>query len=308
MSDVSGMTADPARAGGPGGRSARAYRLRVTSYDRTSSLLIALLIMVGMLVAGLIIVYVTRQLIDLSVTKTVTLTDAASRPADAAMGLKRDLEPPGLEDAPELTEPDLPDTLQALTSATASMQAILDDISIVSDVEAGRGKGFGDNRRAGTGGEGADERVAREDRWRIRYDDVPSHSTYARQLDFFHIELATWGQDNRVHYAYNLSQGTPDTRIGDPDDEKRIRMAWVDGALQEADKMLAEKAQIARHGRYILQFMPPEVEALLLRLELEHAKGRDVNDINKTVFIITEAGDGYTFQVVEQQYRYYRGG
>lgn len=291
---------------GPSRPSAVVYRLQVSSYDRTSSLLIALLVMVGLLVAGLIIVYITRQLIDLSVTQSVTLTDVASRPGDAAMGLKRDIEPPGREDAPELTEPDLPETLMALTSATTTRQAILDDVSIESDVEAGRGKGLGDSRRAGTGGEGADERVAREDRWRIRYDNVPSQSVYARQLDFFGIELATWGQDNQVHYAYNLSKRPPDTRTGDPADEKRIRMAWVDGALKQADLKIAQAAGIAQYGRYILQFMPPEVESLLLKLELEYAKGRNVNDINMTVFIIKEVGNGYAFEVVEQKYRYGR--
>lgn len=72
------------------------YRLRVNSYDRASSLLVSLLIVASVTVAGLLIVYFARRLIVTQRAVPVTPVDAAGRPADAAMGLKRDIEPPGI--------------------------------------------------------------------------------------------------------------------------------------------------------------------------------------------------------------------
>ena len=143
------------------------YRLSVSAYDRTASLLVALLILVGLLVLGLVIVYFSLQLVDTSVTVPVSL--AASRPASAAMGVARDVEPPGLEEAPELTDPQLPETLSVIADAVASRQALLSNEALRADLEAGQGSGLGDDRQAGPGGEGPVERVPRWERWQIRY-------------------------------------------------------------------------------------------------------------------------------------------
>ena len=161
-------------------KGAASYRLRVSSYDRTASLILSLLLLVGMLVVGLIIVYVTMQLIERTVAVPIAVSDASGRPADAAMGLARDIEPPGIEEAPELSEPDLTKTLSTLARVASESNAVLDEMAIDSDSEAGRGAGRGDSRKAGTGGDGNEERVPRWERWRIRFVDVESLEQYAR--------------------------------------------------------------------------------------------------------------------------------
>lgn len=279
----------------------RSYRLGVSAYDRTSSLLLALLILVGLVVSGLLIVYLTLQLVDTTVTVPVSLAET-SRPAHAAVGIARDIEPPGLEEAPDLADPQLPETLSVIADAVASRQALLADQALEGSTEAGRGEGLGDNRQSGMGGDGVVERVPRWERWQLRYLSPESLDVYARQLDFFGIEVAALGADNRVHYAYNLTKASPDVRVGSPADESRIRFAWRSGTLQRADRQLLRRAGIRVGIRGILQFIPPELEAELLAKEMAHAEGRDVDEIRRTVFGVQRVGQEFAFQVVEQEY------
>jgi hypothetical protein len=279
---------------------AQQYRLGVSAYDRTSSLLIALLILVGMFVLGLVIIYLTLQLVDRSVTVPVSLAEA-TRPSNAAMGVARDIEPPGIEQAPELAVPQLPETLSAIADAVASREALLAEEALQAYLDASRGEGLGDGRQAGPGGEGAVERVPRWERWQIRYLSPESVDVYARQLDFFGIEVGALGTDNQVHYAYNLSKPSPDVRVGSPAEENRIRFTWRSGALEAADRQLLQRAGIRSGIRAVLQFIPPELEARLLALEQGY-KGRDVNEIRRTVFRVEPDGEGYVFRVDAQEY------
>lgn len=276
------------------------YRLNVTPYDRTASLLIALLILVGLFVLGLIIIYLTLQLVDRSVTVPVSLAEA-SRPTDAAMGVAREIEPPGIEQAPELAVPQLPETLSAVADAVASRDARLAEEALRAQLDASRGDSLGDSRQAGPGGDGAVERVPRWERWQIRYLSPESLDVYAQQLDFFGIEVAALGTDNQVHYAYNLSKPTPDERVGSPANEDRIRFAWRTGDLEAADRQLLHRAGVRAGVRAVLQFIPPELEAHLLALE-ESFENRDVNEIRRTVFRVEREGDGFVFRVDSQDY------
>jgi hypothetical protein len=281
---------------------AQQYRLGVSAYDRTSSLLIALLILVGLFVLGLVILYLTLQLVDRTVTVPVSLAEA-SRPYNAAMGVARDIEPPGIEQAPELSVPQLPATLSVIADAVASREALLAEEALQAYLDASRGEGMGDARQAGPGGEGAVERVPRWERWQIRYFSPESLDIYAKQLDFFGIEVGALGADNQVHYAYNLSKPSPDVRVGSPAEESRIRFTWRSGALEAADRQLLQRAGVLGGIRAVLQFIPPDLEARLLALEKGH-EGRDVNEIRRTVFRVERDGDGdgFVFLIDEQEY------
>jgi hypothetical protein len=144
--------------------------------------------------------------------------------------------------------------------------------------------------------------VPRWERWQIRYLSPESLSVYAQQLDYFGIEVAALGADNRVHYAYNLTKPTPDVRVGSPAEESRIRFAWRSGNLQLADRRLLARAGVRVDIRAVVQFIPPELEARLLALEAAHAGGRDVNEIRRTVFRVERDGGGFAVRVEEQDY------
>ena len=279
-------------------RSTSRYQLRVNAYDRVSSLLVALLVIIGFTVAGLVIVYVARRMVPEVRAVPFQPVSAAGRPADAAMGLKRDLEPPGIEEIPDLIEPQLQDTLSALSTAVAAKTAILSDEDIDSETDVGHGSGLGDNRRAGTGEGSGPEEPRRE----IRFEPQ-SLQQYARWLDFFGIELGVLGHDNKVYYAYNLSREKPNVRVGDPAEDQRLYMNPVDTQFAAMDRQLAEKAGVADKGEIILQFFPPETQAILFGLEQQRAGERKPEQIRRTVFRVTAVGDRFEFSVEEQSYR-----
>jgi hypothetical protein len=274
------------------------YQLRVNSYDRVSSLLVSVLVITGITVVGLVIVYIARQLIKTQIAIPFKPVSAAGRPADAAMGLKRDLEPPGIEEVPDLIEPQIQDTLSAVAAAVASRTALLSDEDIDSQLETGHGSGFGDNRQAGTGVGGGPPEPRRE----IRFQ-AASLRQYAQWLDFFRIELGILGHDNKVYYAYNLSRDKPSVRIGDPAQDTRLYMNSAETSFAALDRQLATKAGIAGKGEIILQFFPPETEAILLGLEQQRAGERKPEQIRHTVFRVTPVGDRFQFSVEEQSYR-----
>jgi hypothetical protein len=274
------------------------YALQVNLFDRISSLLVALLVIGTLAVSGLLIVYLTRQLIDNQKAIPFQPVSAAGRPADAALGLKRDLEPPGIEEVPELIEPQLQDTLSAVSTAISAKTALLSDDDIDSEMETGRGSGYGDNRRTGTGtGSGPDE-----PRREIRFEPA-SLRQYAQWLDFFGIELGMLGRDNKVYYAYNLSHDQPSVRVGDPAEDQRLYMNPTNSEFAALDRRLAAKAGIADKGEIILQFFPPETQAILYGLEQKRAGGRKPEQIRHTIFRVTAVADRFEFSVEEQSYR-----
>jgi hypothetical protein len=274
------------------------YELRVNWYDRVSSLLVSLLVIIGVIVAGLVIVYLTRRWSVTQRAVPIQPVNAASRPADAAMGLKRDLEPPGIEEVPELIEPQLQDTLSALSTAISARSALLSDEEIDSEMDPGHGSGFGDNRKAGIGGEGSSDEPGRE----IRFEpDSLQH--YARWLDFFGIELGVLGRDNKIYYAYNLSREKPDVRLGEPSQEQRLYMNPTDSQFAAFDRQLAAKAGIAEQGNIILQFYPQRTQDILFGLEQQHADGRSPEQIRHTIFRVTPVGNEFKFSIEEQSYR-----
>jgi hypothetical protein len=215
------------------------------------------------------------------------------------MGLKRDLEPPGIEEVPDLMEPQLQDTLSALSTAVSTKSALLSDEEIDSEMETGHGSGYGDNRKVGVGsGTGGPNEPGRE----IRFEpDSLLH--YAQWLDFFGIELGVLGRDNKVYYAYNLSQEKPGVRVGDPGAEARLYMNPTDSQFAALDRQLAVKAGIADKGTIILQFYPPKTQAILYELEQKRAGGRKPEQIRQTTFRVTPKGDQFVFSVEAQSYR-----
>ena len=280
----------------------RKYQLTVNTYDRTATLLIALLIMVGTGVSGLTVVFfATRQFPSI---EPIPVVPVEATSANANQGLANEPDPPGEEDAPDLSEPQLQDTLDALTTAASMNEVLLSDEMIDAEKEAGKGKGLGDSRMAGTGSEGVIERVPRWQRWKLRFEP-DSTGDFARWLDFHKIELGVLGRDNQVHFAYELSSSAPKSRTGDPRKETRGYTSAADGPMPNLTNQLARKADIARHGSVVLLFYPFEVESLLYTAEKKYAEEHNVTDVNalrETVFTVIKERNKYTFQVVDQKY------
>ncbi len=277
------------------------YELEVSTYDRAASLLLALLILVGITVIGLLIVFFTSRIFARPRAVPVTLARVAGEGGGPALDMSRQLEPPGVDEFPDVIEPQLQQKLTAVENALSENLALLDEQALEAEVLAGTGTGKGDSRRPGDVGDGVVEKVPRAERWEIRFE-ASSLASYARQLDYFGIELATLGSDNQVHYAFNLSQPAPQRRTGDPASEERMYMIWRRGPLMAADRELLKRAGIAVPGQNLLQFYPLETEQRLASLEMQAAGDRSVNDIRKTVFGVQQQGDQFEFHVTDQKY------
>jgi hypothetical protein len=275
-------------------------RLRTSAYDQASSALVALLVLLGASVACVVLIYFARTLVinQVAIAVHAVEMDNAGRSPEAAPGFQRDLEPPGIEETPELMEPQLQETLAAVVSATSQKSALISSDSVDSQAEVGRGAGAGDSREVGDGREGASSREpAREMRF-----EPKNLAEYAELLDFFGMELAVLGRDNKVHYASGLSQATPSIRTGEPKEDRRLYFNSAGGPLAGLDRQLADLAGIADEGSYILVYLSAATEQVLLDLELKAAGGRPVAKIMRTAFRAKRAAQGFAFSVEEQDF------
>ena len=192
------------------------YRLPVNRFDRVSSLLISLIILLGATVSGLAIAYFVRQSDDVHFVppiRQVVATDLTR----TSQGANQQLHPSGVEDAPESSEPKLSSTLTSI-SELAKQAALLSEQSFDADLETHRGRSI---RPQGDLDAGAGFSI--EPNREIRFKPQ-SLEEYARWLDYFEIELGVLGRDNQVHYASKLSQARPEVRTGSPLEEERFRL------------------------------------------------------------------------------------
>jgi hypothetical protein len=220
---------------------------------------------------------------------------------------------PGSEETTAFDEPQFQETLTALASAVNSRTSDLasDTLDVADEAAEGRGDrrspGAGGGRGGGIGGGigsgfGPGRGGPPEPRREIRFEPA-NVLEYAQWLDYFKIELGILGQDNKVYYAYNLSKQKPEVRVGEPAQESRLYMNPTDSQFAALDRKLVEKAGIGDKGRIILQFYPPEAEAILKGLEQKQAGGRKPETIRGTVFRVTRKGNAFEFSVIDQTYR-----
>jgi hypothetical protein len=274
--------------------------LKVTAYDRAASLIIALLFLVGSTAFILFLIWLGSVLVFTRVSTPVRMIEYPGR-GDHAAGYERDAEPPGLEELEEvMEEPQLEAALEPVTDMASTVAATYDTIETDVTISS-HGTGRGDSRPPGPEGEGENV-IPPWDRWEIRYaaDDI---AEYARQLDFFEIELGAAGGRKMVDYAFNLSSNPPATRQGSGKEEKRVYLTWRTGQLREFDMQLLSSAGIPTSGRIIMQFIPPPVYDELHRLEFENSGSRTPQEWLKTIFGVRKNGAGYEYYIIEQLFR-----
>jgi hypothetical protein len=144
--------------------------------------------------------------------------------------------------------------------------------------------------------------IPRHERWELQFPPGNSVESYARQLEYFHIELGLIGGSDQIAYVTNLADPTPKSRTGPAGAENRLYLVWQRGSMQAADEQLISKAKLPIADRIVAHFCPPDLESQLVQLEDAAAKGAGLNRIRKTVFAIraNEFG-GYRLHVLEQK-------
>ncbi len=87
--------------------------------------------------------------------------------------------------------------------------------------------------------------IKKSQRWEIRYAEQ-SLEQYARQLDFFNIDVAI-AKGQTITYVSDLSKRVPTVRTNENGlQEKRIYFAWQDADRQRADARLLSKSESRR--------------------------------------------------------------
>jgi hypothetical protein len=283
-------------------------RLSVDSFDRTATLILALLVTIGTVVAILAVIFFANKFGRRTTAPPIAVVAMEATSPTGNGGLGTDPDPPGVPDAPELSEPALQDTLLAVTSPDVLSSPVVSDAVLSEQTirgtadQAGRGNGVGDARQPGPGNDGVIERVPRWERWKIRFEPQ-SAADFAAWLDQYDIRVGVLGRDNKVHLAWGFSKGTPQLETAEP----KKYSGWgqtlpSDGPMPELTRQLARDAGIFQQGPIVLLFYPFEVESLLWNLEKERNKLGDANKIRETVFTVTHESDEFKFAVISQKY------
>jgi hypothetical protein len=277
--------------------------LTVSSYERAATLVISMLVIFGTLFGALAMVFFADKF-SAEVIEPISFVPMEASSPSGNGGISDDPDPPGVEDAPELSEPGLQDTLAAIETTTAAFSdALVSDTAIQGTAEqAGRGSGLGDARQPGPGGDGVIERVPRWERWKIRFEPK-SAGEFARWLDQFKIRIGVLGRDNKVHVAWDFTKPNAQVASVDPKEYNGWGQTLpADGPMPALTANLARKAGTFGRGPIVLLFYPMEVEALLYNLEKDKNQSGDANKVRETVFTVVPQTDGYKFEVVSQKY------
>jgi hypothetical protein len=200
---------------------------------------------------------------------------------DDPLGPGDDIEPPPPQET-DLEEEEIDEVLESVEDALATRSAMLE--------RAVSGEGTG----KGGGGTGRGPR-GRPRKWELRFTEGNTLETYARQLDYFGIELGVLRPGNKVLYVSGLSRPRPMTRQGDRAAEKRYRFTWTQGTLEDADRLLLSKAGVTVGRDIIFKFLPPAQFQKLVALEREASGGQKVRSV---LFGVRSAGGGYEFYVI----------
>jgi hypothetical protein len=287
--------------------------LQVSRYDRASSILLTLLLTVGCAAALLFVVWLTGKIVappQIAVSPTlIPLAREGESGGDRQAPGGSQLDTPSDEPVVghDAMTSDVQESLNVLDVALASQAAALDDPDALKATRHGS-QGTGDGLFGGDGrGRGLDSGVGPPGHrnladirrsWEITFSSA-TLDAYARQLDFFKIELAVVLPDKRIACACNLTKPKPDSRIVDASAEKRFYLTWRNGELERADRELLARAGIEVGDHVIVKFLSRETEAQLAELEERYA-GADPKDIRKTRFGVKADGDGFKFHVLEQ--------
>lgn len=279
--------------------------LTVSNHDRAAGLLLALVVLLGAVVAGLAVVWLGIRWLAADgrvVPLRIAQVDAPAGDALEDLGLDS-LSPQEMARESDATEPAFVETLQTVIDVAARREADIDETALLDEPSPSTGSGQtpGSEGKGSSGHGDGKPGVPPHLRWEIVFGST-TLDAYGRQLDAFGIELGALGVPERgkVTYAKNFSKSPPETYVGAAKDDKRLYMSWKKGKMRDADRALMKKAGVDSDG-IILMFWPEEAEQQLLRLEHDY-QGRDASTIRKTRFGMRrkDSGEDYEFYVLEQ--------
>ena len=141
----------------------------------------------------------------------------------------------------------------------------------------------------------------REMRWMVKFEERGTLEEYAKQLEFFGIEMGALMPDGKLVLISKLTGARPSVRtVTNGQEEKRLYFTWKSGTRKNVDMQIFQKAGVdANNAVIIMHFYPIVTENQLAVLERDY-KGRKAADIRKTYFSVKSAKQGYEFTITSQ--------
>ena len=277
--------------------------MKVTSFDQLSAGMIAFVFGLILLVVAIIIWWATTRPPQTSFLVPMEMVDVGGD-EDGAPDETLQIESPEdpnenpspteevLEEA-ELTE-FVEDVVELADVATQQVNAI----PVSQPGTPGSAEGTGRKRL----GNGPGNAIPNEERWFIRYSDKSAVDEYAKQLDFFGIEMGALIPSGQLILMSDMSSASPKKTVkSSGKGESRLYMTWQAGNRKAADEALFKKFNVDVADAILFHFYPKKTEQMLLQLEFDYAK-RKASEIRRTYFVVAKRGAGYQFLVTRQTY------
>ena len=282
--------------------------MRVTQYDQVSSSLIAVVLALIIAVLWLSIVWATNRLPQTENDVALEMIDLAGGAEDGSPDDSLMLESPEdpIDDPSQVDTPEEENQVEEMLDSVVELsdkatqqvqQQMQNDLSNSGKIgsAAGTGKralGFGPGKKG----------LPREQRWYIKFSDRGSLIDYAKQIDFFKIELGALLRSGQMIYLSNVSSEKPVTRNASSGaNEKRLYMTWQGGQRKSSDLNLFKKAGHDVRGAILFHFYPKETENMLLTLEKQY-RNKNFDEIRRTYFTVRSNRSEYSFDVTRQTY------
>ncbi len=277
---------------------------RVSKYDLTSAFLVAGCLVIGALVFILFGIWLSLFDWRSPVKTNPPILELAGND-DRPEGVADDWQPPGVEEFPEVEEPQLADALEATTESISTVRAQLEKVD-GDAAEQGSGSGLGDKRARGDGSGNANI-IPEWERWKIEY--VASTSAeYMNILESFGIDLGAVSQlSNQIIIIDDLNNNPPtviQTSRSQPN-AKRLYFRNTKTRLKRWDQNKVQAGGVDLKSKIVVQFYPAAVRQNLLQLENAKygADNKQLTEVKRTLFRCRPRGDGYEFYVEDIEYR-----
>ena len=289
-----------------------------TRYDRVTSFLMAVILGAGIVFGWLSVIAATTSAYQSRSSppiRVIEVSGGGGGTPDGKVGSVEEINVPGGEAAEkasnneevatEFEPPMVENKPAAMLDSMVDAGESLVEVDVSTATPTGGKISSGKRRsKVGDGGPGfgfgpGDGGVRREDRWSILYKPGSTPEDYARQLDYFKVELAII-EENHLVYVSSFANPTPSRRIGMPADDKRLYFVWRGQGRKVSDLALLAKAGLNVGEGLIFQFYSEAVEQTLSQLEVKF-KGRQPAEIRSTRFGVVSDGDSYQFEVLSQE-------
>jgi hypothetical protein len=295
--------------------------LRVSLYERISSFLMASMVALGAILFSAVMFWLTHreppdiELVPMEIVNLEPEVDFGGS-LDGVVGGTADVDTGsdgggGGGDSSASDVPPVETTLATVTSTAGSSAQQATAAYLDAQTPSGAsGTGAGSGTGTGTGGgrpplgfgKGKGGGVPRELRWYVGFAGDNALDEYAKQLDYFDIEIGVLDPGGKVTYLSGLSKPSSTKRVSnDPGAEKRLNFTWQGGERKGADIKLFEKAGVSVGNGKLYHFYPQKLEDHLATIEFKFAN-RKAKEIRRTYFQVEKAGGGYQFKVTRQTY------